>query len=132
MKSKKTEEDAQKEDDRWLRRRGMNKRMIQKVLQRYKNEKRVDYKWNSGPKPRALSSKNLNNIKRTFLKKPCSSIRNVAATSKISQSSVQRAKKKVNIVTRKKKSAPKYVKNQKERALVNHSSLRARLLELCT
>lgn len=50
------------------------------------------------------------------MQSPNISVRNCGAKLKISRSSIDRAKKQLNIRTYKKKICPKYVKNQKERA----------------
>lgn len=129
MKSKKYEEDAirivnfflLKNEDRKVtikhfKDEGLNLRTIQRVLKRYVDTGKVIYSKNSGPKPSVLTNTQLNKIKTHYKRNPNTSVRLTSCKLNIPKSTISDAKKRLNIITRKKICGPKYVKNQKERA----------------
>lgn len=95
---------------------GLNKRTIQRVLKRYIVSGRIEYNKKSGPQRSVLTKKMLQRIKKHYQRNPSSSVRQTAKKFQISNGSISNAKKILNIKTRKKKVAPKYIKDQKARA----------------
>ena len=129
MPSKKNEEDARRiieflkanNFDRLATvkhfvRENVNERTIRRVVARFLSEGRVEYIKKPGRKVSVLTARNLNKIKNRFVKRPTISVRKCAAELKINKSSILKAKKKLNIVTRKKVIGPKYINNQEQRA----------------
>lgn len=93
---------------------GLKDQTIRDVLNRWTDEQRVDYDLKSGPRPTVLTKPTLRKIK-----KPSTCSRRVARSLGISEKSVRRAKSKLAIRSRKKISAPKFVKNQEARCKKN-------------
>lgn len=129
MKSKKNEEDARRiisffKDNNFDRlatvkhfiAENMNERTIRRVVERFLKNGQIEYNKNSGPKPSILTTGNLNKIKKRYVENPNISVRQCATQLKIKKSNIQNAKKKLNIITRKKKIAPKYINDQENRA----------------
>lgn len=98
---------------------GIRKQRIYSVISRYIKTGKVEYSKNSGPQPSKLTKSNLNKIRTKYKRKPNISERSIAAQLNLSKGSVYRAKQSLNIKTKKKKIAPKYVKDQKERVVKN-------------
>ena len=108
---------------------GIPLRTIQNVLKRYIDDGRVDYSWKSGPARSVLTKTNLRKVRGKFISRPSISGRKVAKEVGISEKSVRRAKSELGIITRKKITAPKYVKDQRERCKQNAWKLYKRLRE---
>ena len=132
MKSKKCEEDARRivgffqrpENDRratidHFLQEGLNAKTIARVINRFEKTGQIGYSKKSGPRPTILTSSALRKVGNHYKRNPEISERILAAKLRMSKGSVYRSKKKLKIRSRKKKTAPKFVKDQKERAEKN-------------
>lgn len=141
IKSKKCQENASRivnyytshQNDRpgtvkHFRDEGLKDQTIRDVLNRWTDEQRVDYDLKSGPRPTVLTKPTLRKIKNRLVKTPSTCSRRVARSLGISEKSVRRAKSKLAIRSRKKISAPKFVKNQEARCKKNGWKLYKRVV----
>lgn len=141
MKSKKNEENAHAivdyyklhQNDRLATVRhfvdqGLNERTVRKVVKRWIDEGRIEYKKKSGPKKNALTKATLRKMRNKFIAKPSISNRKVAKILKISETSVRRGKSALNIKSKKKHSSPKYEKDQAQRCKTNAWKLYKRIV----
>lgn len=98
-------------------REGINKNTIYSMLRRYDETGRLEYRKITGRPISKSTPVFVNNVKRLFTNNRALSTRVAARKLKVSQGTVMKIKKDVlGIRAYKKRSAPKYIKNQKQRA----------------
>ncbi len=96
---------------------GKGKSTVYTIISRYLATNRTNYLKSSGRPSAVDTPKVKQKVLKTFEKDPSVSVRAAAKKLKISKSTLQRIKaKKLGIKARSKQTAPKYVKNQEQRA----------------
>ena len=97
----------------------VNLRTIQRVLKRFTEDVRVDYKLSGGRPRSVLTDINKTKVRNKFIQQPNTSSYKVAEFLALPETTVRRAKKELGIVVGKKIKRPLYRQGQAERCKTN-------------
>lgn len=108
---------------------GKCRRTIYRIIERFAERGSAVYMKLSGRPRVATSTRNLSKIQKLIDNNPRISSTKLAVRLRVSQSSIQRAKKRLSIKSFTQKSAPKYINNQESRCRKGASKLYLALLD---
>ena len=98
-----------------FKQQNVNSKTIYRAIKRYEETGSGQLMPNHQSSPLINTPDLHKKIKRKLIAHPSVSVRDLASQLGISKTSIQRAKTKMGVITRKKQKKPKYVKNQEER-----------------